>query len=111
MYSMSQFFGDFIKAYGYLGPANFRFGQLAESAANYIEMCLQVYNNAAASSVGFLLVGRIVKKAATGERLNLNEIGHGLDDIERSNFGSTDFDSGGAVLNTKLWSMPMNDTG
>jgi hypothetical protein len=29
MYSKAQFFGDFVKTYGYLGPANFRFGQLA----------------------------------------------------------------------------------
>jgi len=110
MYTKSQFFGDFIKAYGYLGFANFKFGQLGDSTARYIDMCFKVYSNAATNPLQALVVGRIVKKNGDGERLNLNEIGHGLDDIERENFGKTDVESGGAVLDTKHWSIAMNDS-
>ncbi len=110
MYNKNQFFGDFIRAYGYLGPANFRFGQLADSAARYIDMCFQVYNNAATNSLQALLVGRIVKKNGAGERINISQIGYGLDDVERQNFGRTNVESVGAVLDTDSWSVAMNDS-
>lgn len=110
MYTKAQFFGDFIKAYGYLGPADFRFGKLADSAARYIDNCYRVYQNAATNPLGSLVVGRIVKRDGSGTRINLDQIGHGLDDIERQNFGTTNAGSGGSVLKADDWSVPMNDS-
>jgi hypothetical protein len=47
VYSKRHFYGDFVKAYGYLGVANMRFGKFADTAVGYIDMCYQVYENAA----------------------------------------------------------------
>jgi hypothetical protein len=110
MYSKEQFSGDFIKAYGYLGAADFRFGQLSQAAKLYIDKCFSVYQNAASNGLGSLVVGRIVKKDGNGQRLNLGQIGRGLDDIERANFRTTNAGSNGSVLDTDDWSHPLNDS-
>lgn len=62
MYSKAQFFGDFIKAYGYLVPANFLRGKLTDTASRYIDHCYGVYQNSATNPLGSLGVGRIVRK-------------------------------------------------
>jgi hypothetical protein len=113
MYNNTQFEADFIRAYGYLGPANFRFGTLAKNAAGYIAMCFRVYKNSAQNSLGSLVVGRIVKKMeGSSQPINLQQIGYGLDDIERANFGSTNATDIGSVLNVNNghWSTALNDS-
>lgn len=109
MYGKNEFFGDFIRAYGYLGPANFRFGQIAGSAARYIDLCYKVYMNAATNALASLVIGRIVKRDGQARPINLEQIGRGLDDIERTNFGRTNSGSAGSVLSADEWSVPMND--
>jgi hypothetical protein len=109
MYSKAQFVGDFVKAYGYLGPGDFHRGQLTEAASRCIDDCYRVYQNSATNPLKSLVIGRIVKKDGAGKRLNLDQIGHGLDDIERANFRTTNAGSDGSVLDASNWSIPMND--
>lgn len=109
MYDYSRFFADFVKAYGYLGPSSYHAGTLDSSAKGYIEMCFKVYQNAATNPLGSLVVGRIVKKDGNARPINLEQIGRGLDDIERANFGTTNDVSGGSVLDSQYWSIAMND--
>jgi hypothetical protein len=111
MYSKVQFEADFIRAYGYLGPANFRRGKLAKNAAGYIAMCFKVYSNAAHNVRGELLVGRIVKRDGESRPINIEQIGHGLDDIEKQNFGTTNDAGDGSVLSVdNYWTAALNDS-
>lgn len=102
MYSRPQFESDFIKAYGYRGLASFKNGQLTLPAVRHLDACYQTYRNSASNPLTMLVVGRIVRKDGTGERI-------GLDDIERTNFGKTNSASKGSVLDANDWGLEMND--
>ena len=114
MYNKVQFEGDFIKAYGYLGVGAFKTGRLTPPAVRYIDFCYSVYNNAATNKLEALVVGRIVKRDGTGTRINLEKVGYGLDDDERTNFITTKAgkDGVGSVLGVdgSDWELSLNDS-
>lgn len=102
MYSKPQFESDFIKAYGYRGLVSIKNGQLTILAVRHLDACYQTYKNSASNPLAMLVVGRIVKRDGTGERI-------GLGDDERTNFGKTNSASKGSVLAADDWGLEMND--
>jgi hypothetical protein len=110
VYNKAQFREDFAKAYGYLGVAKMHSGKLSGDALGFIDKCYQVYENAATNRLDALVVGRIVKKMdGSSKPINLEQIGRGIDDIERENFGRTNAGSAGSVLDANDWTITMND--
>ena len=95
MYSEAQFAIDFVKAYGSRGLAG-------PSAARLLDACYLTYKNSASNPLAMMVVGRIVRRDGTGERI-------GLDDLERTNFGTTNSASSGSILDAKDWCLQMND--
>jgi hypothetical protein len=97
MYSELQFVNDFVRAY----PAYNR----SDRSARAIDLCYRAYLNSSRAHLGCLVVGRIVKGAASaGVPLMV-----GLGDIERVNFGITGDRDPGSVLWSSYWSIPLND--
>lgn len=87
-----------------------RSGKLTDAASDYIDKCYQVYQNSATNHLDALVVGRLVKKDGASKPVNLSQIGHGIDDIERANFGRANNSSVGSVLDTQDWTVAMNDS-
>lgn len=98
MYSEICFVRDFIRAY----PSYSR----SDRSANAIQLCYKTYLNSSTAALGSLVVGRIVKPANSFNQPPMI----GLDEIERTNFGTTGDRSSGSVLWNKYWSIPLNDS-
>jgi hypothetical protein len=97
MYTELEFVNDFIRAYpGY---------DRSDRSARAIKVCYQTYLNSSRAQLGALVVGRIVKPAVAGAPPMI-----GLGDIERINFGTSNDRSGGSVLWSTYWSIPLNDS-
>lgn len=110
-YDQAAFTRDFIQAYGWLGAADYTAGKLSTPATRYLEWCLGIYQNAADNPLKALVVGRIVRREGGTEPINLDKIGYGIDDVERTNFGTTTHGAGGSgsVLYDSKWTIQMND--
>lgn len=70
-----------------------------DTSEQAIEICFRTYRNAYRNGLGSMLMGRI-------ERGGLIGIG----DLERANFGTTDYVRSGGVLSSGYWSIPLNDS-
>ena len=86
-----------------------RSGKLTDAASDYIDKCYQVYQNSATNPLESMVVGRLVKRDGASKPINLSQIGHGIDNIERANFGRANNASVGSVLDTQDWTVAMND--
>ena len=98
MYDEFRFIHDFTRAYpAYTGKGWSR---------TILDVCWRTYQNSARSGLGALVIGRIERRDGSGALVST----HGLGDLERVNFGTTNNRGTGSVLWSQYWNVPLNDS-
>jgi hypothetical protein len=98
LYTELTFVADFIRAY----PSWDR----SERSVHAMNLCFQVYQNAANAPLRSLVIGRITRPVPPVGGPPIIGIG----DVERLNFGTSSERAGGSVLWSRYWSIPLNDS-